>query len=346
MVRRMRSRRSVAGLFSLFLLTSLGFVAASASCGSRTGLLVENPPERDAGADVLHRLDAPADVVSEDATFLDVFDALPPIDAHPLPDVIVNDCPDAGSTLIYVVTAQNELYSFYPPSGTFKGIGALSCPTPDPTWNPFSMAVDRKGTAYVLFTDAMQTQGLIYRVSTATAACVPTPFMGGQDGFAPTFGMGFVGSSDETTESLYVASDDLGSMLSGTLATIDVNTFLLGPIGPFTGQAVNRAELTGTGDGRLFAFYSIQNNSSSAVAQVDPATAQVTANNDLDGLPQGGGWAFAFWGGAFYLFTAPDGAGTASHVTRFDPGDLSEIQVAVLPTTIVGAGVSTCAPQQ
>ncbi len=62
--------------------------------------------------------------------------------------------------------------------------------------------------------------------------------------------------------------------------------------------------------------------------------------------PSGGGWAFGFWGGEFYLFTTnTTDPSLSSIVTRFDPGDQSQVTVASLPETIVGAGVSTCAPQ-
>jgi hypothetical protein len=65
----------------------------------------------------------------------------------------------------------------------------------------------------------------------------------------------------------------------------------------------------------------------------------------LPGVDLGGAWAFAFWGGDFYLFTAPGGNGTSSLVTRYRPSDGSVTQVAMAPgVTIVGAGVSPCAP--
>ena len=73
-----------------------------------------------------------------------VSDALPPIDVT-VPVDAFNDCPDAGATLIYVVSEQNELLSFYPPTATFTPIGTLACPDADPTATPFSMAVDRTG---------------------------------------------------------------------------------------------------------------------------------------------------------------------------------------------------------
>ena len=66
-------------------------------------------------------------------------------------------------------------------------------------------------------------------------------------------------------------------------------------------------------------------------------------------MQQGRGWAFAFWGGDFYLFTCPFSGPTqsctSSRVTRFRPGDKSITQVGSYRGIIVGAGVSTCAPQ-
>ena len=79
--------------------------------------------------------------------------------------------------------------------------------------------------------------------------------------------------------------------------------------------------------------------------QIDKATAKVTNSSTLNGVDQGRGWAFAFWGGNFYTFTAPLQLGSTV-VTRFDPNGGSIVQVAQTSDAIVGAGVSTCAPQQ
>src|SRR5271166_5669678 len=86
-------------------------VVLVAACGSRTALLVplEEAPA-DAGPDVVHR-DAGRDVTEEDVVDEDV---LPPIDVSAPVDVL-NDCPDAASTLVYVISSDNNLYSFYPP---------------------------------------------------------------------------------------------------------------------------------------------------------------------------------------------------------------------------------------
>jgi hypothetical protein len=243
------------------------------------------------------------------------------------------DCPDADATLVYVVSEEYDLYSFYPPTAAFTRIGHIVCPSP-PGSTPFSMAVDRKGAAYVAFTDSSQVAVGVYRVSTLTAACVATPFVPRQRGFL-SFGMGFASNTNGPDETLYVASDEASS-----LGTIDTKSFVLNVVGPFN-PTISRPELTGTGDGRLFAFYQV--TPGSAIAQVDKSTAQVIAESRLPGVVQNSHWAFAFWGGDFYTFTGPAGA---TDVNRFRLSDNSVTLVTTLNASIVGAGVSTCAPEQ
>jgi hypothetical protein len=265
-------------------------------------------------------------------------DALPPLDVRPPEDVIVlSDCPDAASTFIYVITEMNNLYSFYPPDAVFSLVGTIACPAAAGS-TPFSMAVDRKGIAYIVFSPS----GELFRVSTATAACEPTGFVSGQGGFSTTFGMGFSQNSGDAGETLYVAGDAVPA-----LATIDVNTFQLNQVGPFN-PSITMAELTGTGAGALFGFWEPRDamgvpGNDSAIVQIDKNTAEVTNSSTLPGVEQGSGWAFGFWGGDFYTFTAPGGS---SVVTQFNPNTGSVIQVAQTDEIIVGAGVSTCAPQQ
>jgi hypothetical protein len=288
-------------------------------------------------------MDAFADVEEEpDAMALD---ALPPIDVTPPPFDAPNPCPDAGDTLIYVITQSNDLYSFNPPALTFTRIGRISCPAPS-GYQPFSMAVDQTGIAYVEFTNtATFTDGKLYRVSTATASCEPTGFEMGQGGFPPTFGMGFSRDPNGTTETLYVAGDPQSTVRAPSiLGSIDVKAFGLTPLGVFL-PFIYSPELTGTGAGDLFAFYQIDPtlmNSPTAIGQIDKASASVVAQTPLPGVFTGSGWAFGFWGGDFYIFTGP--SPTSSTVTRYRPTDGSIKQVASLDDLIVGAGVSTCAP--
>src|SRR5262249_34569118 len=104
------------------------------------------------------------------------------------------DCSDAAK-LVYVVSSQNGLYSFYPANPGVARIGTLTCPTPA---HPFSMAVDRKGTAWVNYDD-----GELFKVSTADASCTKTSFVT-QNGFT-TFGMGFsTDAAGQANETLFI----------------------------------------------------------------------------------------------------------------------------------------------
>ena len=209
-----------------------------------------------------------------------------------------------------------------------------------PGATPYSMAVDRQGIAYVVYTD-----GELFRVSTLTASCKPTGFVVGQGGFSTEFGMGFSADVNDPGEKLFVAGN-----ASMELANIDTTTFKVTPIGTFS-SPIGEAELTGTGGGDLFAFGLVLTNGMTSalhLAHIDKATANVIGDAFVtlqSGSAQIYDWAFAYWGGDFYFFTSTDG--NTSIVSRYHPGGpLALPTVATLSTAIVGAGVSTCAPQQ
>jgi hypothetical protein len=310
---------------------------AVASCGARTGLSIT--PETDAGqeASVIRDRFVPTEE-----------EAMPPIDAFKNDVQVVNPCPDAAATLIYAIGESNVLYSFTPPNGPFTPIGTIECPGTDSTITPFSMAVDRSGVAYVVFSNQMTSKAAgLYRVSTKTAQCTPTSYDPGKNG-GETFGMGFVanvGDGGDAGETLFV-SEDLGTngAGNGVLATIDTETFLLTSIGPYS-PVVSNAELTGTGDGRLFAFSPATTAANTFIAQIDPTNATVIGKDPVPGVVQGAGWAFGFWGGDFYTFTTPSETDRMTEVHRFNPVDKSVTLVTSINDNIVGAGVSTCAPQ-
>jgi hypothetical protein len=102
--------------------------------------------------------------------------------------------------------------------------------------------------------------------------------------------------------------------------------------------AATAAELTGTGDGKLFAFTS---GNPSNLIQYDKTDASVIESIPLN-LPNNGAFAFAHWNGDFYFFTS---AGGNSTVTKYDyTGNQMLSMVGNAPLVVVGAGVSTCAP--
>ena len=271
----------------------------------------------------------------------------------------------AASQLVYVLSTDNDIYSFDPPSKTFTKVSTLGCNV-DATTTPNSMAVDREGNAWVNYVTIdpileTTTGGSIYKVDIATGNCTPTNITLSGDWYQ--LGMGYsTASATDTTDTLYVAAtNSTNSSCAGGgggfgggggggkksqsagLATIDTAAQTLTPIGPFTAPLAGQsAELTGTGDGRLFGFFVLD---PIQLAQIDKATGATATPVTMTGVNCPVlAWAFSFWGGDFYLYTAPDTM-TPSTVTHYSTGNGGiDTSYASATFTIVGAGVSTCAP--
>ena len=239
-----------------------------------------------------------------------------------------DDCSDA-SKLVYVASDENDLYSFAPDKLTFTKLGRLACPSQ--TVN--SMAVDRSGTAWVNYDD-----GKIYKVEIKSLHCTATSYVPAQGRFTKVLGMGFAadapGSANET---LFVA-DNRGK----GIGKVDLATMTLTPLGAYTGElAGSNAELTGTGDARLFGFFT---TSPAHFAAIDKATGQTPTATLLPTVDaSSGGYAFSFWGGDFWFYTANDTPTTS--VTHYVSADgTASVVLSDIGFVIVGAGVSTCAP--
>jgi hypothetical protein len=236
---------------------------------------------------------------------------------------------------VYTLTADNSLYRFDPPSLTFTLIGVLDCPNTLAT--PYSMAVDRNATAWSVFTD-----GSLWHIDTSNAHCTGTTYVAGQSGWT-TFGMGF--SADMpggTAETLYVSEAAFtgGTGTTKGLGKIDLTTMTLTPIGMY--DKINaRAELTGTGDARLFGAFE---GSPYDVAQIDKTSAAILSEamqSTINYPPDSSNFAFAFWGGDFWLFVGP---GSSTDVFHYQVATQVTTKVSTVDFEIVGAGVSTCAP--
>ncbi|MEO7110737.1 MAG: hypothetical protein ABI183_09890 [Polyangiaceae bacterium] len=312
---------------------AIAYALVLAACGSRTALVGDEAAEISDDASVSQRDGGDA---SRDA------DAQVRLDGSP--DVFVDDCPDASVTFIYLISEARELYSYNPVDGIFRDIGTVNCPTT--FTQAFSMAVDRQGTAYVLFygqpDPSQPAQGDLFRVSTANASCKAIPeYAPNQAGFN-VFGTGFATNGGGPSESLYVQG--AGDFQSATgLATIDTTTFNVTFLGN-NNPAILGGELTGTGDGRLFGFFELDQSGTFNLGELDKTNGQLLSQTPVGGgIVTGTGFSVAFWGGDFFFFTVPDGNTVA---TRYRPSDQSYANVASLAgVTIVGAGVSTCAPQ-
>jgi hypothetical protein len=259
-----------------------------------------------------------------------------------------------GAALVYVVSAAGDLYSFEPEALAFKRIGRLDCPARFGA-TPNSMAVDRSGTAWLSYTD-----GTLFKASTRDAHCNATGFRVHQHGFA-SFGMAFVSTGkDLTDETLFVWGGHLwggrfvpseGDWPEGDqgaesdahglgLARVDRKNLRLEPIGRGRGAlGFIRADLTGTGDGRLYGFFASR---PSVLAEIDVRTGATRDERPLDDITTGDAWAFSAWGGAFWMYWAP--RGRSSRVTRMDADGTTHDVLVDIGFRIVGAGVSTCAP--
>ncbi len=243
-------------------------------------------------------------------------------------------CSEAAKS-VYLLGKGRELVRFDPGAMTFDQVGELACPVNGgpavgvPT--PFSMAVDRSGSAWVLYSD-----GTLYEVDVTDASCKSTGFMPNQLEAFELFGMGFVTDTETgSNETLYVSSyspgDGIGRLNFSNLAIERVG---------FYDKGNAAAELTGTGDGRLYGFFL---DTPVRVGRIDKADADLQSSIDLPEMQIGAGWAFAFWGGAFWMFTAPGGGN--SRVDRLDAASLQLTSAKDdVGLQVVGAGVSTCAP--
>lgn len=243
--------------------------------------------------------------------------------------------------LIYVLTESKELWTFDPRTDAFAPVGPVPCESQIGfSATTFSMGLGRDGRAWIQYGG-----GDLYTVDVSDpATCVDPGYMPGQHGIT-TFGMGFVSNGPtDPCDQLYGHSSGLGS--SGMLATLDTDTLQFSTI-KSTGESL--VELSGTGDGRLFAFadQSLAGSKIPLLLELDRQTGDELERVELPDVPSTPMFAFAFWGGDFYFFT---GDSTGSAVSKMDwdesdgPGRQVTTVVPNAPITIVGAGTSTCVP--
>jgi hypothetical protein len=245
--------------------------------------------------------------------------------------IITPGCSQAAE-YVYVIDVTGTMYQFNPPTLAFTQVGQVTCASTQ----FFSMAVDRNAVAWVLAQD-----GTIVKYDINAKTCAPTSFQVGQHNFQ-TFGMGFsANGAGSSADTLFVSDSELTQPSTGGLAWIDSSSLVLTPVGPYDQQTGKRAELTGTGDGRLFAAFE---GSPYVVAQIDKTTAHVISvapQNAINYPPDSSNFAFAFWGGDFWLFVGPGGT---TDVFQYQVTANTTTKRETEPFEIVGAGVSTCAP--
>jgi hypothetical protein len=264
----------------------------------------------------------------------------------------------AASKLVYVVDSNNKLSQFDPTTKAFTDLGTLNCPAPDPSYQPFSMGVDRNATAYVLYvsqtnngTSTTINGTKLFKVDTTSTAltCTATAFTPGN---LKEFGMGFsTTTSGGDTDQLFIAGGaNVATTSTSSLNTLDVSTYTPTSAGTVNGSP----ELTGNSNAELWGFFPDASNPKiekiNKTSGTPDSTFPLTDAASFQGQPLA--WAFAFYGGDYWIFLMKD---PASDVLMFNPETYTTVyqvsdtgvlkgKTAAPGRTIVGAGVSTCAP--
>lgn len=243
-----------------------------------------------------------------------------------------DNCAD-GTELVYTIDQfNNKLSTFDPSTKTFHDLGSLQCQVTGGA-TPFSMSVDRAGNAWVLYNN-----GQLFKVGIQTLACMqlawnPPPSL-------KVFGMGF--STDAVggeAESLFIGGGLTQTQTSYVLARVDPNTMMTTMIG----SQPQLPEMTGNGNAELWGY--MPEATTARVVQFDKTTG-AAIKTYME--PMLGGtntaYAFAHWGGDYWVFLQRN-AETSTTVYQVKGSDGTIVSMTPGPGhTVVGAGVSTCAP--
>jgi hypothetical protein len=235
--------------------------------------------------------------------------------------------------LVYTIDQfNNRLSQFDPSTRTFHDLGSLSCPTMAGA-TPFSMSVDRNGFAWVLYNS-----GELFNVSITTLTCGKTQWASPSN--MKVFGMGFsTDTAGGTAETLFIGGGLSQTQASFTLAKVDTATLGAMPIA--TEPAL--PEMTGNSNAELWGFF--PNTTTAHVVQFDKTTGAMI--HDFPEPTLAGtntGYAFAHWGGDYWVFLIKN---SEPSTTVYQVDGTTGMITSTTPTTgrtIVGAGVSTCAP--
>jgi len=259
----------------------------------------------------------------------------------------------APTQFIYAVDSNNALLRFDPTAigGTpIQSLGALTCNagSPLPGWLggtvPLSMSVDRDGNVWVLYSS-----GELFSVDPITLACSPTSFVPQQGGF-DLFNMAFAGPGGPAAQAIYIGGGSVNLDSPGKFALIDRSSLLVQSLGSLIDPADFSVPLAGTGDLTLYGLY-ISTTTPTHIREID-RTSGTTFGTVLTitGLFDGNtvDWAFAFWGGKFWIFaTEMDLVTFATNTSLYSVDRMTgtqQTEIASVPFTPVAAGSSTCVP--
>lgn len=247
-----------------------------------------------------------------------IFGDSSPTDSSPPPADSGNDCCPANAQYIYITGQGAKLYSFWPPTFTFKLVGTLSCTT-----FPTHMTVDRNGTAWVV-----GDFGTVYQTSTLNAQCSALSTWTPQNNFSD-FALSFIGTTCGDTN-LFLLSQD-----NGELASFDIAKSTFKKIGT-PSVAGTLGDMTTNGDGTL---YFLNDATTLHLYEINPSSAAIMKTFTIPNASGGGNQALAYFGGRFYAFEN-------NAVYEYDPVANTTKNIGTAPISVTGAGQSTCVPSQ
>jgi hypothetical protein len=307
--------------------------------------------------------DASADATADDSGSSDT-GSNAKFDLGAAPDVATVEC-DEDESPIYVLThtVPAQILSFDPESLEFTPvIDAVTCPeTAD--WTVSSMAIDRQRGAWIEWGALANGEADPYykrldRLDLDSGACeTDVGELPVTENWGTPLGMAFVSQAeDSANEQLFFV--DTGTYLHELAGQASLGRYY--DFQPGEGTTFSGVELTGTGGGQLFTI--IMNWTPEwdhpctgdnpcyptvHIGEVDKQTGAAISNFEVPEVEAlgiaPGGFAFAHWGGRFWIFISNEYGPTK--VYDYD----ITTNTAVLakddgPDGVVGAGVSTCAP--
>ncbi|UJR37534.1 hypothetical protein I4U23_030236 [Adineta vaga] len=236
-------------------------------------------------------------------------------------------CTSETSKYIYLLDQDSHFFRLHPKTFVITFVGTLNCST---TAYPYSMAVQRNGKAWTLFTD-----GNLYTFDVNTVQCQTTSYVSEQEGLI-LFGMNFAIDKLTNQEKLYLTSDS--SNPPYRLATLDINSLEISIIGYYYDLSA-RAELTGTNDGRLFGLFE---GKPYIIAEINATNGEIlsqTAQDMIQYTSDSLNFAFASYASNFFLFV---GDNSFTDIFLFDSSTKTTFKQTRISNGIVGSATSTC----
>lgn len=303
--------------------SSTTVISTSTTTGTTTGPAGSTAP------------DAEDTTAGDEGPLLDVGDSgeLPP------------GCAGSAALGMVLVDQEGDLYRFEPETLTLELLGPLVCPG---AMAPMALTIDRSDQLWVLMIDGAGLR-VINTVDPESLDCQPTDFVDPfSQGFIP-FSLAFVADAPGAQEESLYLSGLSGMGVSpdapGVLGVVDLVTMETAQIGTLAlpnlpGYEI--ADLSGTGDARLFGLFATE---PAHVTEIDPSDASLLLDLEVP-LSTGSAWSFAQWAGRLWVFTATAPSGS-SEVYSYDPdSQVEQLEVPDLGIRVVGAAVSTCAPYE